>query len=96
MTEYARRHGMSAHTLYEAIKQMKRLGLLPAEAVRPRRVKSGVQPPVSKPAKGPSAFAAVKVVVPPEQRVQVELPNGVKLSWSGADATGLLTALGKL
>ncbi len=89
LTQYARRRGLSRHTLYAARQMLRGEEGKPrtlARARADRRTKRLAR----------STFAAVKVWAPtpsgPAPRLQAQLPNGVRLElmWEGAAGAGLL------
>jgi len=83
---YAQRQGFSEHGMYQAAKELRKLGVLPPA---PRRSKKGKS----------AAFVKVSPAVRPRALPspwRVRLPNGVVLEGNGALETELLEALARL
>lgn len=91
LTQYARSRGLSRHTLYAARQMLRSVGGKPGVERRPRPLRAANKA-VSQP-----AFAAVKLLAPDTPsggavaQLRAQLPNGVKLELTWADAP-LLTA----
>src|SRR5450830_1408246 len=84
LTQYARTRGLSRYTLYAARQMLRRVGGKPDVELR-RRTTSKTAPQ--------SAFAAVKLVAPGNlsgrsvSQLRAQLPNGVRLELTWADAS---------
>lgn len=94
LTQYAREHGLSRHTLYAARQMLRGVDGEPGARRRPRVARRTKQLP-------PSAFAAVKLsalCAPPgasAPRLRAQLPNGLRLELTcgGAEAGLLATVI---
>ena len=93
LTEYARSRGLSRHTLYAARQMLRSMGGKPGMERRPRAPRAA-----NKAAPQP-AFAAVKLLAPSNlagrsaAQLRAQLPNGVKLEVTWADAPLLAAAI---
>jgi DNA-binding CsgD family transcriptional regulator len=94
LTQYARSRGLSRHTLYAARQMLRSMGGKAGVERRPRALRAA-----NKAAMPQSAFAAVKLLAPsnPSGRsaaqLRAQLPNGVKLELTWADAPLLAAAI---
>jgi len=85
LTEYARSRGLSRHTLYAARQMLRSIGGKPVVGRRPRAPQSG--------------FTTVKLLTPEipsggsSAQLRAQLPNGVKLELTWADAPLLAAAI---
>jgi len=93
LTQYARSHGLSRHTLYAARQMLRSMGGKPGVERRPRT------PRAANKAAPQSAFAAVRFLAPSNlagrsvPQLRAQLPNGVKLELMSADAPLLAAAI---
>jgi len=90
LTQYARSRGLSRYTLYAARQMLRSVGGKPGV----ERQRRGANKAVSEP-----AFAAVKLLAPDTPsggaaaQLRAQLPNGVKLELTWADAPLLAAAI---
>jgi uncharacterized protein len=83
---YAKRHALSEHAMYQATKDLRRRGVLPAHSGRPRQAKTA------------PAFVKVSAAVRSTSSGpwRARLPNGIVLEGSEALGPELLEALAAL
>ena len=90
LTQYARSRGLSRYTLYAARQMLRSVGSKPGAERRPRAVSKAAPQ---------SAFSAVKLLAPgtpsggSAAQLRVQLPNGVRLELTWADAPLLAAAI---
>ena len=82
--EYARKHELSIHALYQARKRLRAIGALDAAPPRSPKAK----------ARRRGGFAKVEMPAMRGPRYRVRLPNGALVEWEGASGADLAEVLG--